>query len=150
MGSAPALENAILLAGQAHLGQKDKAGQPYVLHALRIMFMLDSEEERIVGVLHDLVEQTEVTLDRLKTLGYSERIVQAIDQLTWRKQQESYEEYIKRLLSDPIAASVKRADIADHLTPSIDGRLTWLEKNHPELYRRYKAALSILGGWRVL
>ena len=108
MDSQPNLDDAILLATQSHLGKKDKAGHPYILHVLRVMFRLESEEERIAGTLHDIVEETDVTLDRLRSLGYSDRIIQAIDLLTWRKQEESYEAYIKRLKSNPLAATVKK------------------------------------------
>ena len=58
----PALEDAILLAAESHRGKKDKVRHPYVLHVLRVMFRLESDEERIVGVLHDVVEDTPVTL----------------------------------------------------------------------------------------
>lgn len=144
------LEDAILLAAESHRGKKDKAGHPYVLHVLRVMFRLESDEERIVGVLHDIGEETPMTLDRLKALGYSDRIVDAIGYLTWRKVQENYQEYIRRLKSNGLAAAVKRADLADHLAPSIDEGSTWLEEHHPELHKRYLWALSELGRWKVL
>ncbi|TRO57429.1 hypothetical protein E2P64_04945 [Candidatus Bathyarchaeota archaeon] len=150
MDSSTGLDDAILLAAQAHHGKKDKLNRPYVLHVLRVMLMLESDEERIVGVLHDVVEESGVTLDRLRELGYSERVVKAIDLLTWRKNQESYEGYIGRLKVDPLAVSVKRADLADHLEPSVEGGPDWLEKNHPNLYKRYKNALLEIGVWEVL
>jgi (p)ppGpp synthase/HD superfamily hydrolase len=77
MDSSPGLDDAILLAVQAHHGRVDKAGRPYVLHVLRVMLMLGSDVERVVGVLHDVVEESDVTLDRLRMLGYSERVVEA-------------------------------------------------------------------------
>ncbi len=150
MNPLPTLDDAILLAAESHRGQKDKVGHPYVLHVLIVMFRLESDEERIVGVLHDIVEETPVTLDRLKALGYSERIVEAIGCLTWRKGQESYEEYVRRLKPNDLAAEVKRADLADHLTPRIEGGSTWLETHYPELYKRYIWAMSELGRWKVL
>jgi hypothetical protein len=150
MGLKAGLDDAILLAAQAHHGKVDKLGRPYVLHVLRVMFMLESDEERIVGVLHDVVEESGVTLDRLRMLGYSERVVKAIDLLTWRKDEESYEGYIRRLKVDPLAVSVKRADLVDHLAPSVKGGSGWLEKNHPILYKRYQKALLEIGVWKVL
>ena len=75
--------------------------------------ILESDEERIVGVLHDVVEESDVSLDRLKELGYSERVVKAIGLLSWRKGEEDYMEYIGRLKGDPLAVSVKRYDLLD-------------------------------------
>jgi (p)ppGpp synthase/HD superfamily hydrolase len=72
------------------------------------MFRLGSDEERIVSVLHDIVEETDVTLEQLKELGYPDRIVEAIDYLTWRKEQETYDQYAQRLKLNPLAANVKR------------------------------------------
>jgi (p)ppGpp synthase/HD superfamily hydrolase len=141
MDSAPTLDDAILLAAQKHHGQKDLAGAPYVMHVLRVMFRLRDVDGRIVGVLHDLAEQTEVTLERLKELGYPDRIIEAVDHLTWRKEQESYEQYIKRLKSNSLATTVKKQDIKDHLAPNYDGSVGWLEENRPDLYERYRKAL---------
>lgn len=150
MNSSLSLDDAILLAALAHHDKRDKVRRPYVLHVLRVMFMLKSDEERIVGVLHDVVEESGVTLDHLRELGYSERVVKAIDFLTWRKDQESYEGYIRRLKVDPLAVSVKRVDLVDHLAPSVEGGPGWLEKNHPKLYKRYQKALLEIGVWKVL
>lgn len=144
MDSAPTLDDAILFAAQKHHGKRDKVG-PYILHVLSVMFRLGSDEERMAGVLHDIVEETDVTLEQLKELGYPDRIVEAIDLLTWRKEQESYEQHIQRLKPNPLAASVKRADLEDHLTPIIGGGGTWLEENYPNLYERYQKALQELG-----
>jgi len=144
MDSVPTLDDAILLAAQKHYGQKDLAGAPYAMHVLRVMFRLRRSDERIVGVLHDLVEQTDVTLERLKELGYPDRIVEAVDHLTWRKEQESYEQYIQRLKLNSLATTVKKADIKDHLAPNYDGSVGWLEENRPDLYERYRKALMEL------
>jgi (p)ppGpp synthase/HD superfamily hydrolase len=111
------------------------------MHVFRVMFRLRDVDGRIVGVLHDLVEQTDVTLERLKELGYPDRIIEAVDHLTWRKDQESYEQYIKRLKSNPLATTVKKQDIKDHLAPNYDGSVGWLEENRPDLYERYRKAL---------
>lgn len=79
MSSACSLDDTILLAAQKRYVQKEKVGSPYILHALWVMFRLESDEERIVGVLHDIVEQTNVTLEHLKELGHPDRIIEAID-----------------------------------------------------------------------
>jgi (p)ppGpp synthase/HD superfamily hydrolase len=110
----PTLEDAIALAVEAHRGQKEKAGQPYILHVLRVMFRLDTEQEQMAGVLHDLVEDTPYTLDDLRRLGYPESVVVAIDCLTRRKD-ESYEEFVERASAHPIARRVKLADLEDNM-----------------------------------
>ena len=144
------LDDAILLAVKAHRGHVDKVGQPYILHPFRVVFRLAADEERIVGMLHDVLEQSSITLDRLRRMGFSKEIVEALDHLTWRKTKESYREYIERVRLNPLAVAVKIADIQDHLAPSIDGSPTFLQKNHPDLYNRYREALSRLGKWRLL
>ncbi len=117
----PNLEDAIALAAQVHRGQRDKAGQTYILHPLRVMLSLDAEEERVVGILHDVVEDTRdrppeerVTLARLRALGYPDAVVAALDCLT-RREGESYEEFVARLKPNPLARRVKLADLDDNL-----------------------------------
>ena len=110
----PTLEDAIALAVEAHRGQKEKAGQPYILHILRVMFRLGVEPEQMAGVLHDLVEDTPYTLDDLRRLGYPERVVTAIDCLT-RREDETYEEFVERAGAHPIARRVKLADLEDNM-----------------------------------
>lgn len=144
------LEDAILVAVKAHRGQVDKAGQPYILHPFRVMFCLETDEERIAGMLHDVIEQSSITLSRLKAMGFSRKGVEALDHLTWRKARESYQQYIDRVRLNPLAVTVKIADLRDHLAPSIDGDKTFLQKEHPELYNRYREALSRLGRWKLL
>ncbi len=124
------LEKAIRLAAEAHSGQRDKAGGPYILHPLRMMFTMDTPAERMVAVLHDIVEDTEWTLEALRREGFSEDIVEAVACLT-RQQDESYEAFIERAAQHPIARRVKLADLADNmdvrrletLTPKDQSRL---------------------------
>jgi len=142
----PSVEDTILFAVQAHRGGTAKGGAPYILHVLRVALMLESAEEQIVGLLHDTIEETSVTLDQLRVRGYSDAIVNAVDHLTWRKECERYEDYIERLRSDPLAVSVKLADIKDHLTPATDRGPVWLQQNHPKLYERYQKAMVVLSG----
>src|SRR5437879_3593735 len=102
------LEEAILLAAQAHRGQVDKVGEPYVLHALRVMLRLDSEPARIAGVLHDVLEDTPHTAANLRALGYSDAILETLDCLTHRAD-ESYDAYVARVETNPLAVRVKLA-----------------------------------------
>lgn len=107
------LEKAIKLAVTAHEGQKDKGDNPYILHPLRVMLSLETEEEKIVGVLHDVIEDTWVTKDFLSEMGFSVRIIAAIEMLT-RNNDETYAEFITRCATDELAKKVKLADIADN------------------------------------
>jgi (p)ppGpp synthase/HD superfamily hydrolase len=108
------LEDAILLAAQAHHGQRDRNGQPYVLHVLRVMLRVETDEQRTAAVLHDLVEDTPHSLDELRALGFGEHVVHAVDCLTHRDG-EPYEAYVQRAASDPIARVVKLADLEDNM-----------------------------------
>jgi (p)ppGpp synthase/HD superfamily hydrolase len=132
----PTVEDAIALAVQAHRGQKDKVGQPYLLHLLRVMLRLDGEQAQITGVLHDLVEDTRYTLDDLRALGYAEEIVQALDCLT-RRPTESYAQFVERASANPLARRVKLADLEDNMDLR---RLPALGERDLERLNRYIAA----------
>src|SRR5258708_14260514 len=108
------LEDAVAIAAQAHRGQKDKAGDPYLLHPLRMMLRMNSEAEMIAAVLHDVVEDCDWTLEQLRDKGFSEEVLQAVDCLTHRNG-EAYEEFIKRAQENPIARQVKIADLEDNM-----------------------------------
>ncbi len=136
----PTLEDAILLAAQAHRGQVDKVGQPYLLHLLRVMFRLEGEQAQIVGVLHDLVEDTSYTLDDLRAMGYTEPIVQAVDGLT-RRPDETYEQFVERASANPLARRVKRADLEDNMDIR---RYESLNDKDLERLNRYIAAWGML------
>ena len=113
----PSLEDTITFAVEKYrVHAPDKGGQPYLLHPLRVMLAMDTEEERRVAVLHDVVEDCNVSLDQLRAMGYQEVEVQAMDALTWRKERgESYEAFIDRLLPDSLARKVKLADLAHNM-----------------------------------
>ncbi|MEZ5787289.1 MAG: HD domain-containing protein [Xanthobacteraceae bacterium] len=108
------LERAIAIAAEAHAGQVDKAGAPYVLHPLRMMLQLTSTDERIVAVLHDVCEDCpEWTFDRLRSEGFSPRIIEALKSVT-KRDGEAYEDFVRRAAADPIGRSVKLADLRDN------------------------------------
>ncbi|QSQ18059.1 HD domain-containing protein [Myxococcus landrumensis] len=136
----PTLEDAIALAVEAHRGQRDKAGQPYVLHPLRLMLKLETEEERTVAVLHDVVEDTPWTLERLRERGYPAPVLRALEGLTRRKD-ESYEAFIERLRPDALARRVKLADLEDNMDVR---RLTAVTAKDTERLARYRAAWARL------
>jgi (p)ppGpp synthase/HD superfamily hydrolase len=130
------LEQAIALAVQAHLGQTDKAGQPYILHPLRLMLSLRSEDEQIVAVLHDVVEDTDLTLDALRQHGFPEHVVAAIGLLS-KQPGDTYEAFIDRLSGNLLAVRVKLADLADNMNLS---RLAHVGDKELARLQRYHAA----------
>lgn len=110
----PTLENAIALAATAHAGQIDKAGQPYILHPLRVMLSVQTLHERMAAVLHDVVEDTAVTLDDLARAGYPEPVLNAVEALT-KRPGESRLDAATRAKRNPIARIVKLADNAENM-----------------------------------
>lgn len=109
----PTLERAIEIAAKAHSGQQDKAGEPYILHPVRVMLRVTTEQERIAAVLHDVVEDTDVSLDELRAEGFAEAVIQAIDALT-KREGESRIDAAHRAAADSIARIVKLADNAEN------------------------------------
>lgn len=132
------LERAILLAAQAHEGQLDKAGQPYILHPLRVMLQMSSLYEQMTAILHDVLEDTTtLTADVLKAEGCPEEVLEALDALTRRKGEKYLDEYIPRLQKNPIAKSVKLFDLLDNLNPARG-------YDNETLMERYRRAIKIL------
>ncbi len=111
------LNKAIEIATRAHAGQVDKAGEPYILHPLRVMLSRENGIERICAVLHDVVEDSEITFDDLCKEGFSEEIITVLDCLTNRNG-ESYDEFIYRILKNETACHVKLADLCDNMNLS--------------------------------
>lgn len=142
------LERAIAIAVEAHAGQSDKAGAPYILHPLRVMLALSGEQERIVGVLHDVVEDggPEWTFERLADEGFGHDILDALHLVTKRpedegKDDQTYFRFVRRTLGNPIARRVKMADIRDNLDVTRMPEVT--ERDRLRL-NRYLAALEVL------
>lgn len=136
------LERAIAIAAIAHEGQVDKAGAPYVLHPLRMMLAVTTPEARIAAVLHDVVEDTPVTLEQLRADGFSAAVVEAVEALT-KRQDEDYETFIRRVAPNPIAREVKLADLRDNADLTRIAEPTEKDRARVEKYRR---AMAILEG----
>jgi len=136
------LEEAIAIAVAAHRGQVDKAGAPYILHPLRVMFAMTTDEERIAAVLHDVLEDCGWTLDGLRERGLPESVLQALDGLT-RREGESYEAFVARAAANPIARRVKLADLEDNMDLR---RLAELTPRDAERLARYHRAWALLLG----
>ena len=111
------LNKAIEIAARAHQGQVDKGHNPYILHPLRVMLNFcatESEATKICAILHDVVEDTSITLADLKAEGFSDEVIAALDCLT-RREHESYDAFIDRILTNEIACRVKNGDLADNM-----------------------------------
>lgn len=134
------LDRAIQIAVSAHQGQLDKAGRPYVLHPLRMLFQMRTERERITAVLHDVVEDSDRTLEQLRQEGFAEEILAALDCLTQRESEE-YTDYIERVRANPLATAVKIADLHDNLDAS---RLSELQDRDVARLRKYLRTLALL------
>lgn len=134
------LEKAIQIATKAHEGQTDKGGNSYILHPLRLMDNVNSIEEKIVAVLHDVVEDTEVSFADLEREGIPEVCIEALKLLTHAKE-VPYMGYIQLISTNEIAKAVKIADLEDNSDLS---RLTKVGTKDIERVEKYTKALSIL------
>ena len=108
------IERAIAIASAAHAGQFDKAGQPYIFHPLRVMFRVSSAHAQIAAVLHDVVEDSSVTLEQLAQQGFAPEVLQAILALT-KLPGETRLQAAQRAAADPVAREVKLADNAENM-----------------------------------
>ena len=107
------LAHALKLAYEAHEGQVDKAGASYVLHCLRVAKAMSTTEEKIVALLHDIVEDTEITFEYLEHEGFSKEVVAAVKAIT-RELEEPYNAYLRRVAQNELAYKVKLADMMDN------------------------------------
>lgn len=126
------LEQAIHVAVAAHHGQRDKSGNPYVLHVLRVMLAVQDPLAQQAAALHDVVEDTAVSLNNLRESGFEPRVLEAVDLLTHRPG-VSYADYVIAIKPNELARQVKIADLADNYSLS---RVAFRETNMSEDSRR--------------
>mgnify|MGYP002634864475 CR=1 FL=1 len=107
------IEKALEIAAKNHAGVRDKQGEPYILHPIRVMLGVDGEAARIVAVLHDVVEDTELTLDDIRAEGFSDEILAALARVT-HEEGQSYADYVVACKTNPIARQVKLSDLRDN------------------------------------
>ncbi|WP_447789976.1 MULTISPECIES: HD domain-containing protein [Pseudomonas] len=134
------LERAIAIAAAAHEGQVDKGGAPYILHPLKVMLRVNTLEERIVAVLHDVVEDCGISFDDLRNEGFSETVLMAIASVT-KVPDESYEEFVERAAQNPIGRVVKLADLEENSDLSRIAQPSWEDLERVEKYRRAMGVL---------
>lgn len=133
------LDLAIYIAARVHRGQKDKQGINYILHPIAVMMAADTLEAKVLAVLHDTIEDSNLTVDYLRKEGFSERIIEALLLLT-KKEGEDYFSYLAKLSKNDLALKVKLLDIENNLRKGCPS----------ELKERYEKGLVFLknGGSR--
>lgn len=134
------IERAIEIAAAAHAGQVDKGGEPYIFHPLKVMLRMTTEQERIAAVLHDVIEETSVTIEQLRSEGFTDEVLRALTALT-KLSGESRLEAAKRAAIDPIARIVKLADNAENMDLSRIPNPTYSDFQRFEEYKAVRALL---------
>ena len=135
------LEKAIYVALRVHEGQTDRYGRPYILHPLHVMTQMDTETEMAAAVLHDVVEDSDVTPDDLRAEGFTADVVEVVRLLTHDKEKLSYEAYVRRLKPHPIARKIKLADLAHNMDIR---RMDKVQEKDRERLEKYRNAWEIL------
>lgn len=137
------LERTIALAAEAHGGQVDKGGAPYILHPLRVMLAQATIEAKIVGVMHDVIEDGEGWgFERLAAEGFTDEMIEALRSVT-KVEGEEYEDFVRRAAANPIGRLVKLADLRDNLDL---GRIPVPAAEDLRRAEKYKAAVKLLEG----
>lgn len=129
------LKKAIELARIAHNGQVDKGGKPYIEHPLRVMNNVETIEQKIVAVLHDAVEDSDLTLEDLKLAGFGNLTVEAIDAIT-KRSAEKRQDYLDRVISNPLALRVKIVDMQDNADISRIPNPTNEDRQRTRMYKK--------------
>ncbi|MBQ6272733.1 MAG: HD domain-containing protein [Oscillospiraceae bacterium] len=131
---------AMRLAYEAHQGQWDKSGVPYVFHPLHLAEQMPDEDCTVAALLHDVVEDTETTLEDLRKMGFSPRALEAVSLLT-HDPAEPYLDYVARVKQNPVARTVKLADLRHNSDLRRIDRVT--EKDLARV-EKYAAAIRLL------
>jgi (p)ppGpp synthase/HD superfamily hydrolase len=144
------IEDAIAIAAQVHKGQTDKAGAVYIMHPLRLMMKMETEAEMITAVLHDVVEDSDWTIEKLRDEGFSDEVLAAVESVT-NREGESYDEFVKRASENSIGRRVKIADLEDNmntfrlaeLRPKDLDRLAKYHKSWRQLTEGYAPSVTV-------
>jgi len=133
------IEKALEVAKRAHRGQKDKAGVDYILHPLAVAGMLETEKEKTIALLHDVVEDSNITLDDLKSMGFDDDVIQAVKVLT--KDGSEYSEYLQRVKINTLTRTVKIADLSHNMDLS---RIPNPTEDDYQRIEKYKKSIKFL------
>ena len=136
-------KKAIRLMYRAHKDQTDKSGLPYVFHPWHVAESMEDENSTVVALLHDVVEDTDITLDDLRGMGFHEEVLEALSLMT-RTEGEDYFVYVRRLAQNPIARRVKLADLAHNSDLSRLDKVTDKDRARREKYRKAEEMLRAL------
>jgi (p)ppGpp synthase/HD superfamily hydrolase len=128
------------IATQAHQGQVDKAGQAYISHPEFVASQVTGDDAKAVAWLHDVLEDTPITIADLRAEGLSETVIEAVAILT-KQENESYETYLRRVAANPIAKAVKLADLKHNMDTT---RLKTIDDKTRARLEKYKLAFSLL------
>lgn len=134
------VEKALKIAYAAHYGQTDKAGQPYILHPVTVALSQTTDAAKCVALLHDVVEDTDYTIDDLKADGFPQEVIEAVQLLTHNKS-ENYFDYVMAIAENDLAKSVKLADLAHNSDLS---RLPNVTEKDIKRVEKYKKAIEYL------
>lgn len=133
-------EKAYEIAKKAHLGQIDKAGEDYIKHPEKVASFVNSDEEKAVAYLHDVIEDTELTLEDLREYGFSEEVLKAVDVITKKKGQD-YQTYLYSVKENKLARVVKLADLRHNSDLT---RLINITEKDRERKEKYQKAIDFL------
>lgn len=137
------LERAITIASKAHSNQKDKAGCEYILHPLRLMLQMKTQDEKIIAILHDVIEDSNYTIQDLRHEGFEEGILNPLKLLTRDNKKVTYEDYIKKIKTDPVATKIKIVDLEDNMNLT---RIKNLKETDLLRFKKYNRAWHFLMG----
>lgn len=136
------LDKALWIAFNAHFDQLDKGGRPYILHPMTVALNVNTTDEKIVALLHDVIEDTSVTLDDLRKEGFPDNIIEAVNVLT-KRDGEDYESYLHRVKKNHLATTVKIADLKHNSDLS---RLKEITDKDRKRAKKYARSLDYLMG----
>ena len=133
-------DKALEIAQKAHEGQVDKAGRPYIEHPIHVAESMETEEEVCAALLHDVIEDTSLTLSDLEKEGFPDEVIKALELLT-HDDDVPYLDYVRAIAHNPIAKKVKLADLCHNSDLT---RLPTITKHDERRLEKYKQAIEIL------
>ena len=135
------VKKAALIAYNAHKDQLDKGGYPYIMHPIHIAEQMETEDETIAALLHDVIEDTDIGFDYLKKEGFSDTVINCLKILT-KDPNDDYMDYIRKIKkTGGIALKIKKADMAHNM---IDERISKKIQSDESRMEKYRAAFDIL------